>query len=67
MSPEKLRDRLMRPNSAVTDASGEATLSLWPNTRGQRGDVIFSPLEREHCWLAYQSEVVGAQQAEEYR
>ncbi len=25
-------------------------------------DAIFSPLEREHCWLAYQSEVlVGAQ------
>lgn len=24
-------------------------------------DLLFLPLEREHCWLAYQSEVLGTQ------
>ena len=30
-------------------------------------DALFSPLEREHCWLSYQSEVLGTQQAPDYR
>lgn len=30
-------------------------------------DVLFRPLERDHCWRAYQSEAMGRQLPDAYR